>query len=208
MKRSFPYGRENYAPHYFGIDFTKKEGIARIFETPFEVVPSHADESTPESWTPQQIVETLAARKAQAVVNTVTQSKEAGLVIGSDTIVVLDGSVLGKPADHADAVRMLTALQGRTHRVYTGVACIHTGTGEVLVRHRQTEVTMKPLSQEQIVAYVNTGEPSDKAGAYGIQGMGATLVESIQGCYFNVVGLPLSLLSDMLSDFGVNVLRP
>ncbi|MHB0860669.1 Maf family protein [Paenibacillus sp. SEL3] len=186
----------------------RRKELLAFLRLPFEVVPSHADESTPESWTPQQIVETLAARKAQAVVNTVTQSKEAGLVIGSDTIVVLDGSVLGKPADHADAVRMLTALQGRTHRVYTGVACIHTGTGEVLVRHRQTEVTMKPLSQKQIVAYVNTGEPSDKAGAYGIQGMGATLVESIQGCYFNVVGLPLSLLSDMLSDFGVNVLRP
>ncbi|MDY8095964.1 Maf family protein [Paenibacillus polymyxa] len=186
----------------------RRKELLAFLRLPFEVVPSHADESTPESWTPQQIVETLAARKAQTVVNTVTQSKEAGLVIGSDTIVVLDGSVLGKPADHADAVRMLTALQGRTHRVYTGVACIHTGTGEVLVRHRQTEVTMKPLSQEQIVAYVNTGEPSDKAGAYGIQGMGATLVESIQGCYFNVVGLPLSLLSDMLSDFGVNVLRP
>ncbi|AOK89499.1 Maf family protein [Paenibacillus sp. SEL1] len=186
----------------------RRKELLAFLRLPFEVVPSHADESTPESWTPQQIVETLAARKAEAVVNTATQSKEAGLVIGSDTIVVLDGSVLGKPADHADAVRMLTALQGRTHRVYTGVACIHTGTGEMLVRHRQTEVTMKPLSQEQIVAYVNTGEPSDKAGAYGIQGMGATLVESIQGCYFNVVGLPLSLLSDMLSDFGVNVLRP
>ncbi|MGW8443040.1 Maf family protein [Paenibacillus sp. S33] len=186
----------------------RRKELLAFLRLPFEVVPSHADESTPESWTPQQIVETLAARKAEAVVNTATQSKEAGLVIGSDTIVVLDGSVLGKPADHADAVRMLTSLQGRTHRVYTGVACIHTGTGEMLVRHRQTEVTMKPLSQEQIVAYVNTGEPSDKAGAYGIQGMGATLVESIQGCYFNVVGLPLSLLSDMLSDFGVNVLRP
>ncbi|QYK68930.1 MULTISPECIES: Maf family protein [Paenibacillus] len=186
----------------------RRKELLAFLRLPFEVVPSHADESTPESWTPQQIVETLAARKAEAVVNTAAQSKEAGLVIGSDTIVVLDGSVLGKPADHADAVRMLTALQGRTHRVYTGVACIHTGTGEMLVRHRQTEVTMKPLSQEQIVAYVNTGEPSDKAGAYGIQGMGATLVESIQGCYFNVVGLPLSLLSDMLSDFGVNVLRP
>ncbi|WP_311079503.1 Maf family protein [Paenibacillus polymyxa] len=186
----------------------RRKELLAFLRLPFEVVPSHADESTPESWTPQQIVETLAARKAEAVVNTATQSKEAGLVIGSDTIVVLDGSVLGKPADHADAVRMLTALQGRKHRVYTGVACIHTGTGEMLVRHRQTEVTMKPLSQEQIVAYVNTGEPSDKAGAYGIQGMGATLVESIQGCYFNVVGLPLSLLSDMLSDFGVNVLRP
>ncbi|ADO58100.1 septum formation protein Maf [Paenibacillus jamilae] len=185
----------------------RKELLAYL-RLPFEVVPSHADESTPESWTPQQIVETLAARKAEAVVRTAAQSEEAGLVIGSDTIVVLEDSVLGKPADHADAVRMLTALQGRTHRVYTGVACIHTGTGKMLVRHRQTEVTMKPLNQEQIVAYVNTGEPSDKAGSYGIQGMGATLVESIQGCYFNVVGLPLSLLSDMLSDFGVNVLRP
>lgn len=84
------------------------------------MVPSHADESTPESWTPQQIVETLAARKAEAVVNTAAQSKEAGLVIGSDTIVVLDGSVLGKPADHADAVRMLTALRKDTPCVHRG----------------------------------------------------------------------------------------
>lgn len=186
----------------------RRKELLAFLRLPFEVMPSHVDESTPESWTPQQIVETLAVRKAEAVTNIAAQSEEAGLVIGSDTIVVLDGVVLGKPVDHADAVCMLTALQGRTHRVYTGVACIHTVTGQKLVRHRQTEVMMKTLSHEQIVAYVNTGEPSDKAGAYGIQGMGAMLVESIQGCYFNVVGLPLSLLSDMLSDFGVNVLRP
>lgn len=186
----------------------RRKELLGFLRLPFEVMPSHADESTPESWTPQQIVETLAVRKAEAVVNISAQPEEGGLVIGSDTIVVLDGLVLGKPADHADAVRMLTSLQGRTHRVYTGVACIHTVTGKTLVRHRRTEVTMKPLSHEHIIAYVNTGESSDKAGAYGIQGMGATLVESIQGCYFNVVGLPLSLLSDMLSDFGVNVLRP
>ncbi|MGM1021708.1 MAG: Maf family protein [Bacillota bacterium] len=186
----------------------RRKELLSFLRLPFDVMPSHADESTPESWTPQQIVEALAVRKAEAVVNIASQSEEDGLVIGSDTIVVLDGLVLGKPADHADAVRMLTALQGRTHRVFTGVACIHTVTGKTLVRHRQTEVTMKPLSHEQIVAYVNTSEPSDKAGAYGIQGLGATLVESIQGCYFNVVGLPLSLLSDMLSEFGVSVLQP
>ncbi|TKH46594.1 septum formation protein Maf [Paenibacillus terrae] len=186
----------------------RRKELLSFLRLPFDVMPSHADESTPESWTPQQIVETLAVRKAEVVVNIASQSEEDGLVIGSDTIVVLDGLVLGKPADHADAVRMLTALQGRTHLVFTGVACIHTLTGKTLVRHRQTEVTMKSLSHEQIVAYVNTGEPSDKAGAYGIQGLGAMLVESIQGCYFNVVGLPLSLLSDMLSEFGVRVLQP
>ncbi|WP_342415205.1 Maf family protein [Paenibacillus sp. FSL R10-2782] len=186
----------------------RRKELLSFLRLPFDVMPSHADESTPESWTPQQIVETLAVRKAEVVVNIASQSEEDGLVIGSDTIVVLDGLVLGKPADHADAVRMLTALQGRTHLVFTGVACIHTLTGKTLVRHRQTEVTMKSLSHEQIVAYVNTGEPSDKAGAYGIQGLGAMLVESIQGCYFNVVGLPLSLLSDMLSEFGVSVLQP
>ncbi|KJD46138.1 Maf family protein [Paenibacillus terrae] len=186
----------------------RRKELLSFLRLPFDVMPSHADESTPESWTPQQIVETLAVRKAEVVVSIASQSEEDGLVIGSDTIVVLDGLVLGKPVDHADAVRMLTALQGRTHRVFTGVACIYTATGKTLVSHRQTEVTMKPLSHEQIVAYVNTGEPSDKAGAYGIQGLGATLVESIQGCYFNVVGLPLSLLSDMLSEFGVSVLQP
>ncbi|MFB5763402.1 Maf family protein [Paenibacillus medicaginis] len=185
----------------------RRELLASL-QLPFEVVPSHADESVEAGWSPDKIVETLALRKAGAVVRTVREQYDSALIIGSDTIVVLDGEVLGKPVDKADAARMITLLQGRTHRVFTGVACIHTGTGEQHVGFRETAVTMKPLDAEAIAAYVETGEPADKAGAYAIQGLGATLIEGIQGCYFNVVGLPISLLSDMLSGFGIRVLRP
>jgi septum formation protein len=101
---------------------------------------------------------------------------------------------------------MLTLLQGNTHQVFSGIACVDLITGERLINHRMTEVTMRELSPEQISRYIASGEPHDKAGAYAIQGRGASLVESIHGCYFNVVGLPVSLLSRMLSDLGVDVL--
>jgi len=128
------------------------------------------------------------------------------VIVGSDTVVVLDNQVLGKPVDKQDAVRMLTSLQGRTHEVYTGVAVIDVMNGKTMVRHRVTSVTMKPLTGRQVEAYAMSGEPDDKAGAYAIQGLGSTIVERIEGCYFNVVGLPLSLLSDMLGEFGIDVL--
>ena len=128
------------------------------------------------------------------------------IIVGSDTVVVLDQEILGKPVDEADAARMLSRLQGREHRVFTGIACIDAANGHSVVHYRQTNVTMKELSEDTIRAYVKTGEPSDKAGSYAIQGIGASLIDRIEGCYFNVVGLPLSLLSDMLEGFGVYVL--
>jgi septum formation protein len=97
-------------------------------------------------------------------------------------------------------------LQGHTHQVFTGVACIDLKSGRQLIQHRMTDVTMRELSVEQICRYIASGEPSDKAGAYAIQGIGAALIDSIHGCYFNVVGLPLSLLSRMLNELGVDVL--
>ncbi|HEX7057900.1 MAG TPA: Maf family protein, partial [Bacilli bacterium] len=106
-----------------------------------------------------------------------------------------------------DAAAMLARLQGKTHEVFSGVALTEPGTGKTVVSHRVTRVHMKPLNERQIRRYVATGEPLDKAGSYAIQGIGATLIDSIEGCYFNVVGLPLSLLSDMLEQFGLNVLE-
>ncbi|MED5016141.1 Maf family protein [Paenibacillus chibensis] len=184
----------------------RRQELIASLHIPYEIHPSHADEHTPDDWTPQQIVEGLALRKAQAVYELIANPSENAVIVGSDTIVVLEGQVLGKPADDADAFRMLKSLQGRTHLVYTGVACIDAASGETLVRHRSTKVSMKELSDAKIDAYVKSGEPSDKAGAYGIQGLGATLVERIEGCYFTVVGLPVSLLSDMLSEFGIDIL--
>jgi septum formation protein len=184
----------------------RRQELIASLHIPYEIRPSYADEHTPSDWTPRQIVEGLALRKAQAVYEEIGDPSENAVIVGSDTIVVLEDQVLGKPADDADAFRMLKSLQGRAHHVYTGVACIDAATGQRMVRHRMTRVVMKPLSDATIQAYVQSGEPRDKAGAYGIQGLGSTLVEGIEGCYFTVVGLPVSLLSDMLSEFGIDVL--
>ena len=152
----------------------------------FEVVTSDVDEVADPSLTPDKLVMSLARQKAQAV----AQNRADCAVIGSDTVVVLDGKVLGKPRDEADAVRMLESLSGRKHEVYTGV-CIAFA-GETHCFFERTSVNFCELDGEQIKAYVATGEPMDKAGAYGIQGKGCVLVEGIEGDYFNVVGFPVS----------------
>ncbi len=124
-------------------------------------------------------------------------------VIGADTIVVVDNVILGKPKDAAEAVAMLKRLSGREHQVMTGVAVFYKGKrlGRVCV----TKVFFRELTEEEIAAYVATGEPLDKAGAYGIQGMGAVLVDKIDGCYNNVVGLPLTMLYTMFKELGVEL---
>ncbi|AIQ20087.1 MULTISPECIES: Maf family protein [Paenibacillus] len=182
----------------------RRRELLSLLGLPFEVISSDTDESTPPEFTPEMIVRSLALRKAEAVVP--AAGKRNAVIVGSDTIVVLDDKVLGKPVDEQDSRVMLGLLQGKTHQVYTGVACIGLPEGKILVEHRVTSVTMRALSEEEISAYIATGEPADKAGSYAIQGLGATLVEKIEGCYFNVVGLPLSLLERMLSRVGISVL--
>ncbi len=184
----------------------RRSELVSSLHIPFEVVPSHADETTPENWTPEQIVTELAKRKADAVYRSLNPSGRQGVIVGSDTIVVRDNTVLGKPKDEQEAASMIRSLQGRSHKVYTGVACMDSVTGETRVDYRMTVVTMRSLTEEQIVAYASSGEGLDKAGAYGIQGLGATIVSGIEGCYFNVVGLPLSLLAEMLASFGITVI--
>lgn len=178
----------------------RKELLAGL-NVPFVTHPSSADEDVPAGTSPHDIVEMLALRKANAVAG----QHERGLVIGSDTIVVLHGEVFGKPRDDDEAADMLSKLQNQAHTVFSGVAIVDAGSGRSLIRHNRTEVHIKPLSAEQIRRYVATGEPADKAGAYAIQGIGATIVERIAGDYFTVVGLPMSLLSDMLREFGIEV---
>jgi septum formation protein len=129
-----------------------------------------------------------------------------GIVIAADTIVVLDGTILGKPANDADAVRMLTLLSGKQHRVITGLAIIDSESKKTITKAVTTAVWFRDLTAAEIRAYAATREPLDKAGAYGIQEKGALLVERIEGCYFNVVGLPLSLLAKILPEFGIAVL--
>ena len=127
------------------------------------------------------------------------------IVITADTMVFLDDARLGKPADEADALRMLTALQGRRHTVCTGVT-VRRG-DEILTESESTDVYFRPASEAELLAYIRTGEPLDKAGAYGVQGRGALLVERLDGDFFNVMGLPVLRLSRMLARFGIHLLN-
>lgn len=186
----------------------RRQELIRSLELPYQIIVSDVDETTEPGLAPEQIVEQLSGRKASAVYERCKADlRELGesIIIGSDTIVVLNEEVLGKPKDEADAFRMLKSLQGREHHVYSGIACIDLRTGARHVAHQRTAVWMKELGDERIRRYIATGEPMDKAGSYAIQGLGATIVERIEGDYFNVVGLPMSLLSDMLERFSVAV---
>ncbi len=168
----------------------------------FTVTPSlYVEQHENRPSAPEHLVELLALGKAQEVGRRLGH----GLILGADTVVMRDGAVLEKPADPEDARRMLRRLSGGWHEVFTGLALCEAHTGRKSTGHERTRVKFRPLAPEEIDAYVRTGEPMDKAGAYGIQGMGAVLVERIEGCYSNVVGLPLARLALMLRDFGVEV---
>lgn len=148
---------------------------------------------------PEQTVRELSLHKAQEVAQTCAPED---IIIAADTIVYLDGAILGKPRDHDDAVRMLTALSGREHIVYTGVAVLRGG--ELRQAAERTAVRFRPLTSGEIERYIATGEPMDKAGAYGVQSLGALLVERIDGDFYNVMGLPVEKLGQCLTKhFGV-----
>ena len=172
----------------------------------FQVHPAHINEDPLAGEEPIAYVTRLAREKAEAVFRELTGSglKDAGaasqsslIVLGADTTVTLDNAILGKPTDAADAARMLRLLSGRTHRVITGVAVVTAKGAEVAAE--ATAVRFLTLSQAEIADYVACGEPMDKAGAYAIQGRAARWIPRIEGCYFNVMGLPLALLSTMLA---------
>ena len=164
--------------------------------------PADVDERMLSNETPEAYAIRVALDKARVAAG----RAKSGIVIGADTIVVLDDTVFGKPADAQDAERMLLSLSGRMHRVITGLAVMDAAKGKILTRASVTRVWFRNITRDEIIAYVKSGEPLDKAGAYGIQEKGALLVERIEGCYFNVVGLPLSLLGEMLSEFGVTLM--
>jgi len=161
----------------------------------FDAVPSQAEEVLPPGFSPEQCAARLAAVKAEDV----ARHHPNALIIAADTIVAAGGQILGKPRDEADAARMLRLLSGREHRVITGV-CLRKNTAKRIFS-QVTSVRFYTLGEDEIEAYVQTGEPMDKAGAYGIQGKGALLVESIAGDYFNVVGLPIARLMREMEGF-------
>jgi septum formation protein len=168
---------------------------------PFQVVVSNQ----PESIIPGVIPAELAVRLAELKAKAVASSVDRALVLGADTIVVLDDDMLGKPLDDADAARMLRRLSDRDHQVITGVALVDAASGTVTSRATTSTVRFHQLTDEQIAAYVATGEPHDKAGAYAIQGLGDALISSLEGCFNNVVGLPLCAVSSLLTGAGLTI---
>lgn len=167
----------------------------------FRVLAPDVDETADERIPPSQLVQELSLRKARAVAR---QVGEDDIIIAADTVVALEGAVLGKPRDEGEAFAMLSALSGNRHRVYTGVTVLW---GErVLTACESTAVTFRELESEEISHYIATGEPMDKAGAYGIQGLGALLVSGMEGDYFNVMGLPVFRLGRMLAELGLDLL--
>lgn len=181
----------------------RRELLERMGVTDFRIMVSDADETLAEGLSPAQQVERLSRIKADAVA--AEAADPDALIIAADTVVALDNVILGKPADEADARRMLRALSGVQHHVYTGVTVMRGD--QCLTCHEATDVSFRALELEEVELYLATGECMDKAGAYGIQGYGALLVKGICGDYYNVMGLPMACLAGMLKEFGVDCLK-
>ena len=180
----------------------RRKEILQNTKLKFEIQKSEIEEAVFEEESPESMVVRLAYEKAFDV----AENNRDKLVIGADTIVVLGDEVLGKPKDEEEAFDMIQKLSNKTHRVITGISLIHLKKGIVVNDYQISYVTFKDLSEDSIKDYINTKESLDKAGGYGIQGYGALLVDSIQGDYFNIVGLPISKLSDLLRDhFDINL---
>ncbi|HHW02029.1 MAG TPA: septum formation inhibitor Maf [Thermoanaerobacterales bacterium] len=168
----------------------------------FTVDPSDSEENADINMPPDAVAVALAEKKAMKVALRYNE----GIVIGADTIVVINDKILGKPQDAEQAMEMLSLLSGRWHFVYTGIALVDAETRRRIKDYEVSKVKFKNLSEREIKNYIRTGEPFDKAGAYGIQGRGSLFVEKIEGCYYNIVGLPLFKLNALFSKFGIEIL--
>lgn len=175
----------------------RRREILEQIGLPFVVVPSQADETMSEGISPFMAVQSLSLLKAADVAK--TQPKEA-LVIGADTVVVFENEILTKPQDKEDAKAMLSRLSGNCHSVLTGLTVLRCRDGKSISVTEETKVYFKELSEKEIESYVNTNEPMDKAGSYGVQGLGGLFVEKLDGDYYNVVGLPLAKLGKILQE--------
>ena len=179
----------------------RQELLARMGRGEFEIRPAQGEEVVPAGLTAAQQVEELSRQKAREIA---AGAAPGDIIIAADTVVAVDDRVLGKPKSPRQAEEMLASLSGRAHRVYTGITVCRDGVERT--EHECTQVVFRTLTDHEIRAYVQTGEPMDKAGAYGIQGRGCILVEGIRGDYYNVVGLPVCRLALMLRKFGVDVI--
>ena len=181
----------------------RRKELLKSMGLEFEVIPSEVEENIENKSFSLELIENLAAEKAADIANKI---KFLSIIIGSDTVVVINNKILGKPKDKKDAFHMLKMLSGNTHQVISAIAVIDTETGKILKDSVVSDVTFKQLSDEEINAYIETGEPMDKAGAYAIQGFAGMFVKSINGCYSNIVGISVFKLAEMLKEFGVELL--
>jgi len=180
-----------------------RENLLRQIGLPFKAIPSKIPELRRKPATPEERVQLLALEKAKHVASRIRH----GLVIGADTVVAHKEKVIGKPRNLTEARKILKELSGSTHDVITGIAIVDAETSRNSVDYVKTSVKMRRLTKKEIEAYLATGEPLGRAGAYAVQGKGATLIERIEGCYYNVVGLPLPRLADMLKKFGTTLIQ-
>ncbi len=179
----------------------RKELLERI-GLRFEIEPSNYEEDIHSGAEPHELAQKISLKKAEIV----AVKHKNTIVIAADTFIVFNGQILGKPRTEDEARKMLETLNGKSHSVITGFSIIDTGKNKTLSRAVETRIYIRKLTSAEINAYVRSKEPLDKAGAYAIQGLGAAIVERIEGDYFNVVGLPLSALAGSLKEFGVNIL--
>jgi nucleoside triphosphate pyrophosphatase len=180
----------------------RRAEILRNAGLAFEARAARVDESLLAHESPEEYVRRLALAKARAVAQDELTFDETKFVLGADTVVVAEGQIFGKPSGAEDAKRMLRVLSGKTHQVLTGISVLSVPAGPEAHNVASTRVTFLPLSEQTIGEYIASGEPFDKAGGYGIQGIGGRFVSRIEGCYFNVMGLPLSQLWTILDTFG------
>ena len=179
----------------------RRKELLEMMSLEFEICPAKGEEKLEKNLSPKETVRSLAKAKAKEVA---AEYPAGTAIIAADTIVWAEGEILGKPKDRADAVRMLEMLSGKSHSVFTGICVICDDVTVLGVE--ETEVRFRRLSRSEIEAYVETGEPMDKAGAYGIQGKASVFIEGIKGDYFNVMGLPLCRLGEILKTIGVRLL--
>lgn len=177
----------------------RRKELLELLGIPFRVIPGRGETKTWNAKSPVELVENNSLAKAKEV----ALAHRGNWVIGADTIVVFERYTLGKPEDEKEALEMLLMLSGKTHRVITGVSLINEGSAYSRTLHDMTKVTFHNFSREEAVAYIHTGEPKDKAGAYGAQGAGSALIERLEGSYTNVVGLPLSMTIGMLKEADI-----
>lgn len=182
----------------------RRKEILENMNLKFDIIKSEIEETTLENESPEDLVKRLSYEKAHDIA---TRNRDS-IVIGADTVVVLDNNVLGKPKDKEDAFNMLKKMSGREHDVITGISILCLDSKKEIIDFCVSKVKFKNLSDEDIYSYIATGECMDKAGAYGIQGLGGILVEYIKGDYFNIVGFPISSASEILkNNFNIDILK-